>query len=497
MRFAPYRRPLPNGLALVVAAVIFCVAIPSHAGLSFGTRTQFWSFLFKEAVDPAVPYSADEATKLEVALGNLDRYGALGATWNIVDVWQDVDGPDGLLRMDRVLAEHDRRGIQVALRLLETPEVYDQISAGGAQSAKALAAYSEWVGQVARRYGKRVRYYMISNEVDHDIGYNRPYYRPFRRVTAAEYGALLRTAHASIKAVDPQLVVADHGPSSWSVALAVMAELVLSGHPGHALDFWQAMDYSTPGDGPRTMPRLLAMLASADSRRRIEFTTRVTGDLGKWRDVYQLHHYYGPQTLPAVVDWIVSRTATLPRPIVASELGYLIPAKRGKSWDGRDINVADMSRYSEADQAASLGAMIATLGGKGVSDILYWQLRFHVPHAPAASLYVPTSTRDDLRETRAVRVFRGLVSKLTGAEPVSAAGALQDSGFVEYRFRREGDFSVVWTADGAARALPPSLHAAIARLTDAVGRVLVVGARGTLIGAEPVVVEWRGGEESP
>jgi hypothetical protein len=486
-----------SALARLLGLILLAALQPAEAALSFGIRTQIWPFLFKEAVDPAARYTTDEAMKLEVALGNLDRYATLGASWNIVDLWQEVDGPDGFRRMDRVVAEHERRGIAVALRLLETPELYDGIAAGGGTSREALERYRGWVKRVARRYGSRARYYMVSNEVDHDIGYNRPSYRPFRRVTAEEYGAVLRAAHAAVKAAGPRLVVADHGPSSWSLALVVMADLVLAGRPGDALGFWRSMDYDTPGDGERTLPRLLAMLANSDSRRRIEFTTRVTADLGPWRDVYQLHHYYGPATLPAVIDWVRARTAANPRPLVAAELGFLVPAKPGKSWDGRTVNVADMARYSEDGHAASLAKMVATLGGLGVEDILYWQLRFHVAHSPAASLYRPTATRDDFRSTRAVAVFRALTSRLTGAESVPAPAVSGAAGLVEYRFRRDGEVSLVWSADGAPRALPAAARAGIARVTGADGGALKADTRGAVVGAEPVFVDWRTTAASP
>jgi hypothetical protein len=131
--------------------------------------------------------------KIAVASANLDRYRALGITWNIVDAWQDLDGPDEFRRLERAIAEHEQRGIQVAIRLLETPEIYDRIRAGGDAAADSLRAYGAWTGAIARRFGSRVRYYLVSNEADHDIGYNRAVYRPFRRISAEEYRELWPT----------------------------------------------------------------------------------------------------------------------------------------------------------------------------------------------------------------------------------------------------------------------------------------------------------------
>lgn len=463
---------------------------PAPAQVAFGSRTQIWPFLFREPTR----YSADEAMKHEVALGNLERYRELGATWNIVDVWQELDGPDGYRRLDRVIAEHDRGGIQVALRLLETPEIYDRIAAGGDESSAALGEYRAWVAGIARHVGPQARYYMISNEADHDIGYNRPTYRPFRTIRPSEYRELLQAGYAGVHGVDPALVVADQGTSSYTLALAVMNDMAMTGRPGEALEFWRGMDYDAPGETERTMPRLVAMLASGESRRRIDFAREVTGGLRAWRDVFQFHHYYGPAVLPATLRWIRAQGVT--EPVVAAEVGFQVPAKRGKSWDGRTINVADMSRYSESAHAASLAGTVAALAGNGVRDILYWQIRFHVAHGPAASLYLPTATRDDFRVTRAVVVFRQLTRELTGARPVTTPALLREAGFEEFRFRRDGEFSIAWSP-GAARPLPPAVHDRIARFTDAAGRPLDAAAPGTVVGAEPVFVFWRPGGNDP
>src|SRR5262245_32340156 len=70
------------------AAVLLACMSTAEAELSFGIRTQIWPFLFRESGAAVPPYSADEAMKREVALGNLDQYQSLGTTWNIVDAWQ-------------------------------------------------------------------------------------------------------------------------------------------------------------------------------------------------------------------------------------------------------------------------------------------------------------------------------------------------------------------------------------------------------------------------
>ncbi len=482
-----------RGAAIVAASLLLAASLDARAAISFGTRSIIWSFLFAADGGRQPAYSADEKMKLEVALGNLDRYAEVGARWNIVDVWQEVDGPDGFRRLDRVVAEHEGRGIQPALRLLERPEIYDAIGNGGDTAASALREYREWTGQMARRYGARVRYYMISNEADHDIGYNRPVYRAFRPVIVEEYRELLRAAYGSIHAVDPRLTVADQGVSSYSLALAVMADLVLGGRSGDALTFWRAMDYTEPQEGERSLVRLLARLGGTESRRRIEYARRSTAELTPYRDVYQLHHYYGPATVPAVLAWVrgqMVRAAGL-QPVVAAEVGYLIPAKRGKSWDGRPINVADMASYSDIRHGSSVAESIAALAGNGVEDILYWDMRFHVPVATAASLFPATTSRDDFRPSYPADVFRFVVQELAGASPVAASPGPGAGGLVEYRFRRGGDFSVLWPAGGGSVTIPPALRGRIERMSDAAGRPISSAGPDGDAGTAPVFVYWQ------
>jgi hypothetical protein len=271
-----------------------------------------------------------------------------------------------------------------------------------------------------------------------------------------------------------------------------MADLVLSGTPGDALELWKGMDYEVPGEGERSLASLTGMLAGAESRRRIEFARATTGRLGPYRDAFQLHQYYGPRVVPGVLGWIrrqMAETGSV-QPIIAAEVGYLIPTKPGKSWDGRPINVADMSKYSDVRHGSSLAETIAALAGHGVEDILYWDLRFHVPYPTAASLYVPTTSPDEFQATRATEVFRFVIRELTGSSAVAPTPELGTGAWVEYRFRREGEFSILWRADGGPIAIPPTLDDRIARLADTAGRPISRSAAAAG-DAAPIFVYWR------
>jgi hypothetical protein len=485
MRLHRSRWPLLVLLALGAGA--------AEGGMDFGARTQIWYFLYADPARSVVTSAADEAMKLGVATGNLDRYAVIGARWNIVDAWQELDGPDGLRRLDRAFAEHERRGIGVALRLLERPELYDDIGQGGKAAAKALADYRAWVGTIAQHYRGRVRYFMISNEVDHDIGYNRPVYRRNRPISFDEYRSVLREAYATIKAGSPDSVVLDHGVSSYTLCLTFMDELVRSGRLDEAVGFWRSMAYASPDEPERTTVRLLRMLARPDSRARVEMARRTIADLGPLRDAYQMHHYFGPAVLPTVLQWL---RRGLDRgepgePIVAAEFGYRIPAKMGKAWDGSPAEVADMARYAEADHGASIARSLAIFGAHSVMDVLYWHIRFHNARTPVAGLYGPTERRDEFRDSWAARVFANMTRELTGATPVVVPGDARDPGMIEYRFEGARDLSVIWAAEGGSSTFPPGLRGRVAAVTDAAGDAIDLAAWNGAVTGAPLVVHWQ------
>lgn len=475
----------------VVAALWMLAASPAAiADIAFGVRTQLWPTMFTGAENGV----AGDRIRHEVALGNLDRYGEIAAKWNIVDAWQEADQPaDGFERLERVFAEHERRGIGIALRLLESPVIYDRMRHGSRSTASALRSYESWITAIAERFGARVRLVMISNEADHDVGWNQPVYRPSGPVAFEEYAAVLDVAYRAVKRARPGLVVADHGASSYSLCITVMSDLARAGRLDDALSFWRDMEYRAPDEAQRTVPGLLRMLASRESRRRVEFVRRSATELGSSRDVVQLHHYFGAAVLPEVLDWIRNRAKRdgASQPIIAAEVGYRIPEMVGKAWDGRPANVADMARYSEVDHGDAIARSFATLAGHGVRDILYWHMRAHHPRGSEAALYPPAEARNEFRPAYPARVAGFIFRELQLAQGAGKTPALAVTGLMEYRFARPaGDVSVIWSS--AAAEIPAALRGAIVRVTDAEGVVLPEPEwLSTPAGGGPRVVFWR------
>lgn len=477
------------GVFVLLAATV----MSAEAAIEFGARTQVWPFMFVDGADAQHGTGYSDQIKNDVAIGNLDQYAVLGAKWNIVDVWQDIDGRDGYRRLAKVIAAHEQRGIAVALRLLERPELYDDLRKGDAEAERALREYQDWLKGLASKFGTRIRYYMISNEVDHDIGFNRILYKKFRQVGYDEYAQVLRAGYEAIKSVDRALQVTDHGVSSYSLCLAVMSDMVTSGNIDGALRFWQGMDYGSDEEGERSSFKLLKMLVRGDSRHRIEMARRTVLESQRYTDMFQLHHYFGPKIMPELVRWLRARMEDggQVRPILAAEVGYRMPMKKGKAWDGRPMNVADMNAYSEKDHGNSLAKTIAALAGNGVEDILYWQVRFHNDRSPTACLYPASETRAGFRNTYPAEVFRTLVQHLSGAVPAGPAAAGGKVGYQEYRFHKgQEDISLLWS-DGAEVEIPSAQRDGIESVLGVDGRELDLAAGGWRVGAEPVLVKWR------
>jgi len=281
----------------VVATLLFAFLVnaPSaSAQMSFGARTQIWYFMWKDG--GALQSSSDTAERMKSRVSelNLDKYAELGATWNIVDVWQQIDGPDGFRRLARVIEEHERRGIQVALRLLEDPEIYAQLSKSN-DSATILSEYEKWVSAVAKRFGKRVRYYLVSNEVDHDVGYNVPIYKKSYVVRYDDYEKVLAAAYRAIKAVDKGLLVLDHGTSSYSLCLAVASAYAETGRVDQAIAFLRGMRNGGTS-GWADSAKAVYALRRPENARRIEFAKATMRRAGRCRVMSQREcaWYVGP-----------------------------------------------------------------------------------------------------------------------------------------------------------------------------------------------------------
>ena len=477
----------------VVATLLFAFLVnaPSaSAQMSFGARTQIWYFMWKDG--GALQSSSDTAERMKSRVSelNLDKYAELGATWNIVDVWQQIDGPDGFRRLARVIEEHERRGIQVALRLLEDPEIYAQLSKSN-DSATILSEYEKWVSAVAKRFGKRVRYYLVSNEVDHDVGYNVPIYKKSYVVRYDDYEKVLAAAYRAIKAVDKGLLVLDHGTSSYSLCLAVASAYAETGRVDQAIAFLRGMRNGGTS-GWADSAKAVYALRRPENARRIEFAKATMRRAGRYSDVLQFHHYFGPDVLPQVIQWIRGEMVASggERPIVTTELGYRILSKKGQAWNGRAANIADVGQYSETEHAADIVKNITILGAMGARDVLYWQIRFHNNRSPTMTLYASTEKAESFAPFKAAKAWAFAARQFSDAQEIMRVNHPDNNSLVEYRAAGSKKFSVLWAANGSM-PLPKDWSPRIKRVLDIEGRDITSNIReGWTIGEAPLHVEW-------
>jgi hypothetical protein len=163
----------------------------------------------------------------------------------------------------------------------------------------------------------------------------------------------------------------------------------------------------------------------------------------------------------------------------------------GTAWDGRPINVADMSRYSETDHGNSMAKTIVTLAGNGIEDILYWQLRFHVARDPAASLFAASEARDAFEPTYPSQVFNFLARALSDASDVEPTPGLRAGDLAEYRFLDEAYFSTLWAVGDKMVTVPVTLRSQFARMSNLTGAPIDPAIWDGRIGLVPIVVYWQ------
>lgn len=459
--------------------------------ISFGLRTQDWHFMWVggKSLQDNVNINKADLIKWDVSEKNLDKYAELNAQWNIVALRQDVDGPDGFLRAKKAVAEHQRRGIKVIFRLIEDPMVYDRLAINESAEFGFEKNYYQWVRSIADTFQSQVQYYMIGNEVDHDLGHNLLKYEK-RLVSYEQYKKVLNTAYQAIKNVNPSLKVVDHGVSSYSLGLAIADDLFRGGHPFEAYEFWKEFNY---GRDKQIVGRINFPFMFSDEgvRHRIEIVRESYIHPGK-SDLIQFHYYADWRSLPRTLQWVNARMleGKAVRPLLAAEVGYRIPPKVGKTWDGRKTDVGDFSLYSEDDHAENLVKDFSILLGSGVSHALYWQGRFHHDRDTTGTLFKATEVASEFTPYKAAIAYQFIAKNLNGLN-VNPVKKLVFPGVSEYRFGGANDVSVVWANAGnvsiSAKEMP-----AIQEMRGMLGEKIAALPDGkVLIGTRPIYVFWR------
>ncbi len=481
-----------NRLALFILCGLMVVSGPSvFAGeqVRFGAWTQIWPAMWRDGLPLKKTHELKgaELMKWNFAVANLKQYAAKGFEWNLVVLRQGRDGPDNWARARAIVEAQRQLGIRTVFRLIEDPAIYlKPVSALNLQSG-LLKAYVDWVAGVAQEFSDEVQFYLISNEVDHDIGHNLLHYQ---RILPGypHYLKLLNAAYDVIKKQNPQLQVVDHGVSAYSLGLAVADHIEKTQGLRAAYAFWRSYHF----DRDKVAGNILGfmrMLSREGSRRRIDI---VHASFRSGRaDYHQLHWYFGAEALPEVLDWIEAQKridGSAVRPLFAAELGYRMPVKKGQKWDGRPANVADYMHYSQQEHASSLIKNIALLLSRGVRDIQYWQVRVHHERDASAQLYLPTSQINLFKPTAALGAYSRLIALLK--EPVKRAACTSQGGLENCEIRTTGQaVRILWMRAGVGQF---NITTATKAAYDYAGEPLVLPENGRLaVDKYPVILVER------
>jgi hypothetical protein len=485
-------------LTTILRCILFAITIswlvPTHAQVSLGLRTQMWPQMWSEGMDPAKKAKLNKVAQAqwEVSEANLHRYAELGGNWNVVIARQRIDEPETFERLKNIIQVHRSLGIEVVLRIIEKPEVYQEFSSDfGAKGYHS--EYYDWVSRLTAAFADDVQYYLVSNEVDHNIDANLLKRGKPNFISYDDYDRLLKTAAKAIRANDPDANVADHGVSSYSLGLAISDYIRKEQGILKAYEYWKT--YKNDGiwqNDPLIFDRFLA---NPDTQRRISIVNRTIAE-AREADHFQFHLYHNEAVLPEVLDWLNARMAEANnvKPLIATEIGHRIPHTTGTSWDGRKENIADMSGYSQRNHAEVLVKKFATLAGHDVSYIMYWAMRMHHHRTPSASLFLGDLDAKNFTQTEQATAYQYLAATINGR--MVTGSTLTEEGILSYQFRdptkNNPDFSVAWSRSGEQR-IPSSRLRKLRSVRDIDGSTISYESETDLMLSErPVYLFWHG-----
>ena len=423
--------------------IVFCGQFSSLVvaeGISFGLKTKIWPHMWVGGKPLEISkLSAKNERKWRVSTESLDIYQGIGAQWNIVTFryGDDVD------RIDRVVDEHKIRGIDIVLRIVEKPEIYDELSDEENSEWGYNKEYYEWITLVTKKFKNKVKLFFIGNEVEQNLFhnfFNRKRNGEKKTIEYLQYKKVINTAYKAVKNINKDFPIADGSVGSFSLGLAVCVDIYNEKGLDAAFKFWKEFQYGR-GYYDKNKIRFLRLMTKTDMQTRAAFVKSMFTDPGN-ADFFQIHHYRNWTVLPDILDWVKARVkeSGVDRPIIASEIGYKILFKPGT---GKTV---DWSSYSEDEHAEYMIKDYAILFGAGIKDVLYWQIRWHHGNLQTASLYSSTAAPSIMEPYKAAFAYKFIVKNLTGAEYVDSK-IIDQKGITEFNFKSESDVSIVWTDD--------------------------------------------------
>lgn len=434
---------------IIVILFVFSLFVPLvNAEISLGVETKIWRFMWVDGKLPKISeLNSHQLVQWKVADKNLDVYMDLDGRWNTVDVYQEIDGPDDFKRLKEIINQHKARNIEVVFRLYENVKIYDELLPTPSGDYSYNKEYYEWVKKLAKVFRDDVKYYLISNESEQDLGHR--YYDERRKqkiyITYYQYKKLLNTAYKAIKDVDKSLFVVDHGISGYSLGLAVANAIYNENGINEALAFWR--EFRHVNNTVTTNIQMLRLLKRKDVTRRVEFAEKTFSDPGR-ADFYQLHHYGDWRSLSKILDWVsesMVRGGAI-RPLFAAEVGYSLPSIEAKDESGRTRRIADWTHYSEDQHAEFLVKDFMILICAGVERIQYWDLRWDNEKVPIGKLFHASNDPDQFIPFKAGIAYKNL-AKVANGRTASHMADVKFKGLHGCALRSDDTIYAVW-ADG-------------------------------------------------
>ncbi len=461
--------------------------------ISLGLHTHIPPFMWKDGKS-LENFSAlgDSQRKRWIFMqSNLDQTAAWGGQWNVVNVRQWMDGEGNFARLQRIIEEHEKRGLKVVFRVIEDPVVFEHLSKTESTEFGFNREYFLWVQALAKAFGGKVQYFLIGNEAELDQGRHYRAWKPDAPVhvqpTYDVYAKVLKTAVKAVKSVDSQLQVANSGFSDWSIALAMAQDIYDTDGLAKAHEFYTECR-SLGGMGVEGKLRFYSLLKDPETQKSIEFVRRAAREpMGS--DLFQFHYYSNWRALQRMLDWVRKemRVGNAERPIFAAEVGYMIRTSKSKSEDGSIRWEPDWKYYSESEHAENTIKDFAILAANGVRMVLYWHMRESIKSDLAVRLFWTTEDPMDFKANRASYAFRMLAATLNGSRPARPRLSPR-SGLWEFRFIGASDVSLIWS-DG--ENISPYLQGAV-QVKDIVGNTVTVNG-GTKQLTGPLYVYWPTG----
>ena len=435
------------------------------------------------------PGHTDTSNKIQTLIEtNLDHYSELGAKWNLVIAYQHRDGSDDFKRLKRVIFEHEQRGIEVVLRLIEDPSVYSRLNKSTWTGKGYDKEYFEWVSALASTFKSKIPVMLIGNEVEHNLAVNIPGRRGKEKIYIEydQYKKLLDTAYLAIKSSDKNIQVADYGPGSSTLGLAVTYDLYQTQGADVAHHYWSTLQrgydlYS------KSKIRFMHFMSKDSTKRKVEFARNTYLNPGK-RDLIQLHHYRNPRSLPQILDWIhaLMEKSGKPKPIIATEVGFKLPNKKGIRPNGVKGIIPDYTHYSEQEHINSLIKNFTILLSQNTQRIQYWNMRWRHNFGIVASLYEASKNPKELIPRKSARTYQELAKAVNGSS-FSTPRLTFNSNFVEYRFVGTSDVSIVW----AEKPVVINLSSEPTRIANAIGEDINITGKKINISNNPIFIYWN------